>query len=303
MQMMLHRKGVAPRIQSMCLALWLFSPFTVSISTRGNGEALVTCMLLAMMLLLEQGSLVPAGALFGLAVHWRIYPIVYSLPIMRHLALYGKNYVDGRVVLKKSKIGWQWRSQREQQSDSSTQDPRRSHYSNSTVAAPPKHTRRFLVLNLLSWDGLQFAVSSALVFLGLGVVLYFLYGEQFLHETYIYHASRVDPRHNFSPYFYPAYLYTDHPSDHYHNRYYSGVLYYIGDSGAAFGLAALVVQACLGWTFMSDLPMCFLLQTIAFVAFNKVATAQYFVWHMSWLPLVLPDLLKAKNTVRYPGVS
>lgn len=68
---------------NLALALWLFSPFTVSISTRGNGEALVTCMLLAMLDLLERKYFLTSGMLFGLAVHWRVYPIIYSLPILK----------------------------------------------------------------------------------------------------------------------------------------------------------------------------------------------------------------------------
>ena len=56
MQELLVRKGVSPRTQSLCLAVWLFSPFTVAVSTRGNGEALVTCMLLAMLTLLQSGD-------------------------------------------------------------------------------------------------------------------------------------------------------------------------------------------------------------------------------------------------------
>lgn len=53
---LLRRRGASLRLQAAGVALWLFSPFTVAISTRGNGEALVTCMLLGLLLALETGA-------------------------------------------------------------------------------------------------------------------------------------------------------------------------------------------------------------------------------------------------------
>ena len=55
--MLMRCSGTSPRLQSLGVALWLFSPFTVAISTRGSGEALVTCMLLGMLLALDTGRL------------------------------------------------------------------------------------------------------------------------------------------------------------------------------------------------------------------------------------------------------
>jgi phosphatidylinositol glycan class M len=54
--LLLRRRGASPRLQLLGVALWLFSPFTVAISTRGNGEAVVTCMLLGMLLALDSGK-------------------------------------------------------------------------------------------------------------------------------------------------------------------------------------------------------------------------------------------------------
>jgi phosphatidylinositol glycan class M len=75
--------------QSRCfwsIVLWLYNPFTVTISTRGSCDSLATVMLLAVLLLLMQGQRLLPALLYGLAVHFRIYPIVYAPAIVLYLA-------------------------------------------------------------------------------------------------------------------------------------------------------------------------------------------------------------------------
>jgi hypothetical protein len=96
-------------LTNIALAFWLFNPYTATISTRGNGDALVVLMQLLVLMLLQQsgtqqhassGSLhAPAiadtassfgssaatfastatsGAVYGLLVHWRVFPVIYG---------------------------------------------------------------------------------------------------------------------------------------------------------------------------------------------------------------------------------
>jgi Gpi18-like mannosyltransferase len=68
------------------IMLWLYNPFTVTISTRGSCDSIATVLLLAVLLLLMQGQRLLPALLYGLAVHFRIYPIVYAPAIVLYLA-------------------------------------------------------------------------------------------------------------------------------------------------------------------------------------------------------------------------
>jgi phosphatidylinositol glycan class M len=127
------------------------------------------------------GRLVAAALLFGLAVHWRLYPLIFALPLLRHFAL---------------------QRQRKQAAAKQRQRPNSSRPGGAGLAARLAAAAGSLV----SPRGVAFGALSGFLFLGLAALFYWLYGPLFLHETYLYHASRTDPRHNFSPYFYPAYL-------------------------------------------------------------------------------------------------
>jgi GPI mannosyltransferase 1 subunit M len=106
------------------------------------------------------------------------------------------------------------------------------------------------------------------------------YGYPFLQHTYLHHVTRIDHRHNFSPYNTLLYL-SSSPSSN-----TSGSL---NLESLAF-LPQLLLSTLLIPLFLAkrSLPGTMLAQTFAFVTFNKVCTSQYFLWYLVFLPLYLP---------------
>jgi GPI mannosyltransferase 1 subunit M len=91
------------------------------------------------------------------------------------------------------------------------------------------------------------------------------YGSPFLEHTYLYHVSRIDHRHNFSPYNMLLYL---RSADE------TGVVGFRPES-LAFVLQLSI--SCLLIPFVvakKDLATSMMAQTYAFVTFNKVCTSQ-----------------------------
>jgi len=127
---------------------------------------------------------VPAAVLYGLAVHWRLYPIIFALPLLRHYAL----------------------QRQQQQAAACGSNGSAGHRANGSGSGSGSSSLAAAAGALLSPAGVAFGALSGGLFLCLAALFYHLYGHEFLHETYLYHAGRTDPRHNFSPYFYPAYL-------------------------------------------------------------------------------------------------
>jgi GPI mannosyltransferase 1 subunit M len=58
----------------------------------------------------------------------------------------------------------------------------------------------------LSPPALTFAAATVLVIAAATALCYSVYGQQYLDNAVLYHATRTDNRHNFSMYFYWIYL-------------------------------------------------------------------------------------------------
>ncbi|KAL1406822.1 GPI mannosyltransferase 1 [Vanrija albida] len=127
----------------------------------------------------------------------------------------------------------------------------------------------------------RFGLVAAATALVLNGALYAVWGDDFLHHTYLYHLSRLDHRHNFSAYFLPIYLNLTSPAPA------AGLLAALRHPLASFlPQVSLVLGAGLALTPAVGLEAAMFFQTTLFIVFNKVCTSQYFLWPLPLVPLV-----------------
>ena len=211
--------------------IWLLNPIVATISTRGSSEGLLGMMVVGLVWAVVKRRLLLAGALLGLAVHFKIYPFIYGVSILWNLE---KEDVEAEVKRKGRAQG------------------------NCEVLIEQIKT-------FFNRERLAFGITAVATFMALNAVMYAMYSTPFLTHTYLHHLTRIDHRHNFSPYNTLLHLSSASPST---------------TSGWRFESLAFVPQLAISAVLIPialakrDLASTMMAQTFAFVAFNKVVTSQ-----------------------------
>ncbi|CAM40346.1 putative mannosyltransferase [Leishmania braziliensis MHOM/BR/75/M2904] len=216
----------------MVIIMILFNPVVLNVSTRGNSDMLISFMCMGVLAKFAEGRYFTAAAILGFAVHFKIYPIIYTLPLVLGV----------------------WERAKQNRFFS-----RLAHTTSVVVGC-----------------GLCFTVSFAAP----TYVCYAVYGQQYLDEAFIYHIHREDHRHNFSPYWLLMYLNMGRRDLGVGVDYSAGLF--------AF-LPQFAVLCYASWKLRKNIAHACCVETILFVAFNKVCTVQYFVWFLPFLAFVFCD--------------
>ncbi|KAI1492704.1 glycosyltransferase family 50 protein [Biscogniauxia mediterranea] len=253
-------------------SIWLLNPMVAAISTRGSSEGLLGVLVTALLWAVLERRVVLAGALLGFGVHFKIYPFVYAPAVI-----------------------W-WMDAERMGAAVKSQDRGGKAEPEATTSAADK-TPLQKVVGFVTADRVKLTLVSLATFAGLNAAMYAIYGMPFLAHTFLHHVTRIDHRHNFSP--------------------YNVLLYMTSVPGAASAAplriesVAFLPQLLLSTVLIplvgakKDLPTTMLAQTFAFVTFNKVCTSQYFLWYMVLLPLYLPrsSLLRRPRARGVPALA
>lgn len=129
----LSLRGVAKSKVTFSVSLWLLNPLTATVSSRGNAESILAVLVLLTLYFVMRKSLYFAAIFFGLAIHVKIFPLIYSLPLFLFIDDSHIESADlGRLELDVANALWRFLS------------PQRLRFVSATVAT-------FLVITVASY--------------------------------------------------------------------------------------------------------------------------------------------------------
>ena len=78
------------------VAFWIYNPVTVGMSTRCSNDNIITTLVFATLYYVLKKQYVTAGIIYGLSVHFKIYPIIYCIPLYFFIDCDKKAILEGK---------------------------------------------------------------------------------------------------------------------------------------------------------------------------------------------------------------
>jgi phosphatidylinositol glycan class M len=295
--------------------LWLYNPLPLIVSSRGSSDSLETFLVLLVFYCLTKRSNFLAGVIFGIAVHVKMYPMIYAIGIFFLL----RKHQHERQDLNLLSLGVQ--GSRVHINSAPTADSTESATCNTSSLSKEDNWNTW---NPLTRERISFFGAAALSFSLTTGLAYHWYGDNYLNEAWLYHFYRKDAQHNFSIYFYIYHLGLSPFVETlisrcafipqvlvillvvkkyllFNDKKLEVQLFSSDDSNS------LSLEAPSEQSFLSDglsqveeelfakfffVSFC---QTFMFVHLNKVITSQYFLWYLCLLPLIFPFLYRMRG--------
>ena len=153
--------------------IWLFNPIIFAVSSRGSCDSIIVFIVLLTVYFIVNQNYAIAGIIYGVAIHFRIYPIIYCLIFVLYI---GHQSLHLQVISKSSQ----------------------NNINNSNEISLFR-----VILNAICMHQVwYFIICCILMFSMLTFVCYLkLGGDVYIQEAWLYHLTRIDAKHNFSVYF------------------------------------------------------------------------------------------------------
>ena len=84
--------------------IWILNPFVAIISTRGNAESILSLLVTSTLYLLSTNRVVLSAMVYGLSVHFKMYPIIYAIPIYFGI----DHYINSFSSKSQTKFEFKW---------------------------------------------------------------------------------------------------------------------------------------------------------------------------------------------------